>query len=131
MLATAEELVEVEEIGEVIARSVVDFFSKPQNQMLIERLTMAGVQMQMAEVQQHSDALNGLKIVISGVFKKYDRDELKKMIELNGGANVSSISAKTNFVLAGDGMGPAKLEKATKLGVRIVTEDEFLAMIGR
>ena len=129
--ATLEELQEVEGIGLVIAQSVVDYFQEPRNVEVISRLREAGVQMQLNDeaTEGASDKLNGLSIVISGVFTHHSRDEYKAMIELHGGKNVGSISAKTSFVLAGDNMGPAKLEKAQKLGVRIVSEDEFLTMI--
>ena len=129
--ATLEELQEVEGIGLVIAQSVVDYFHEPRNVEVISRLREAGVQMQLSDeaIEGASDKLNGLSIVISGVFTHHSRDEYKAMIELHGGKNVGSISAKTSFVLAGDNMGPAKLEKAQKLGVRIVSEDEFLTMI--
>lgn len=129
--ATLEELQEVEGIGLVIAQSVVDYFHEPRNVEVISRLRAAGVQMQLSDeaTEGASDKLNGLSIVISGVFTHHSRDEYKAMIELHGGKNVGSISAKTSFVLAGDNMGPAKLEKAQKLGVRIVSEDEFLTMI--
>ena len=129
--ATVEQLLEVEGVGEVIARSVVDYFRDPQNQMIVERLRSYGLQMQLSEEQMatQSQTLEGQSVVISGVFQHHSRDEYKLMIEQHGGKNVGSISGKTSFVLAGDNMGPAKLEKAQKLGVRIVSEEEFLAHI--
>lgn len=129
--ATLEELQEVEGIGLVIAQSVVDYFHEPRNVEVISRLRAAGVLMQLSDedIQGASDKLKDLSIVISGVFTHHSRDEYKALIELHGGKNVGSISAKTSFILAGDNMGPAKLEKAQKLGVRIVSEDEFINMI--
>lgn len=129
--ATVEELSAVGGIGQVIARSVVDYFARPENRELIERLKAHGVRMELSEdeLSAHSDRLAGQTVVISGVFARHSRDEYKAMIEKHGGKNAGSISAKTSFVLAGANMGPAKLEKARKLAVRILSEDEFLAMI--
>jgi DNA ligase (NAD+) len=129
--ATLEQLTEVEGIGDVIAQSVVRYFHEPRNLEVIQRLREAGVQMQLDEqaMLQQGTALAGQSIVISGVFNHHSRDEYKLLIEQNGGKNVSSISAKTTFLLAGANMGPAKLEKAQKLGIRIVSEDEFLQML--
>ena len=130
--ATAEQLVEADGIGDVIAGSIVSYFANPDNQAIISRLREYGLQMQLSEEQLagQSDKLAGMSIVISGVFQKHSRDEYKAMIEQHGGKNVGSISAKTSFILAGDNMGPAKLQKAEKLGVRIVSEEEFLGMVG-
>ena len=130
--ATAEQLVEADGIGDVIAGSIVSYFANPDNQAIISRLREYGLQMQLSEEQLagQSDKLAGMSIVISGVFQKHSRDEYKTMIEQHGGKNVGSISAKTSFILAGDNMGPAKLQKAEKLGVRIVSEEEFLGMVG-
>ena len=130
--ATAEQLVEADGIGDVIAGSIVSYFANPDNQAIISRLREYGLQMQLSEDQLagQSDKLAGMSIVISGVFQKHSRDEYKAMIEQHGGKNVGSISAKTSFILAGDNMGPAKLQKAEKLGVRIVSEEEFLGMVG-
>ena len=124
-------MLEVDGVGQVIAESVIRYFADEKNQVIIDRLAAAGVQMQMSEEELagHTEKLAGLSIIISGVFKHHSRDEYKAMIEKNGGKNVGSISAKTSFVLAGDNMGPAKLEKAQKLGVKIVNEDEFLQML--
>ena len=129
--ATAEQLVEADGIGDVIAGSIVSYFANPDNQAIISRLREYGLQMQLSEEQLagQSDKLAGMSIVISGVFQKHSRDEYKTMIEQHGGKNVGSISAKTSFILAGDNMGPAKLQKAEKLGVRIVSEEEFLGMV--
>ena len=131
MQADIEQLQEVEGIGEVMARSIVDYFANPANRTIVERLRGYGLQMQLSAEQtaQQGDSLQGMSIVISGVFAHHSRDEYKLLIEQNGGKNVGSISGKTTFILAGDNMGPSKLEKARKLGVRIVGEDEFLQMI--
>ena len=130
--ATAEQLVEADGIGDVIAGSIVSYFANPDNQAIISRLREYGLQMQLSEEQLagQSDKLAGMSIVISGVFQKHSRDEYKAMIEQHGGKNVGSISGKTSFILAGDNMGPSKLQKAEKLGVRIVGEEEFLEMVG-
>lgn len=131
MHASVEELLETDGIGTVIAESLINFFASEENLALIQRLKAAGLQFALSEEQlsKHSDLLNGQSIVISGVFAHHSRDEYKRMIEQHGGKNVGSISGKTTFILAGENMGPAKLEKAGKLGVRIVSEDEFLAML--
>lgn len=129
--ASLMDLILVDEIGERIAQSVVDFFENEQNRTLIERLKGYGVQLEVKNVASTtvSDKLAGNTFVVSGVFAKFSRDELKKAIEDNGGKVGSSISSKTNYVVAGDNMGPAKLEKAQKLGVKIISEDEFIEMI--
>ena len=129
--ASLEKLLEVNGIGLVIAQSVKRWFADEQNLQLIERLRGYGLQLALTdnELSLHSDKLAGQSVVISGVFAHHSRDEYKAMIEQHGGKNVGSISAKTSFVLAGANMGPAKLEKASKLGVKIVTEEEFLTMI--
>lgn len=121
----------IDEIGAKIAESVTQFFAVAENRNIVERLRAAGVQMAVSEeaIAAVSDRLAGKSIVISGVFEHHSRDEYKKMIEQNGGKNVGSISSKTDFVLAGENMGPAKLEKAKKLGIKILNEDEFLAML--
>lgn len=126
-----DELVQIDEIGERIARSIVDFFSKQSNLELVNRLKASGLKFQIDEqiLAKASNKLAGKSIVISGTFVKYSRDELKDLIEQHGGKNVASVSAKTDFILAGENMGPAKLEKAEKLGVKIISEDEFLGMI--
>lgn len=130
--ATSEsDLCLVDEIGIKIAQSLVAYFEKPSNQELISRLKSYGLQFEIDEslLAEKSDKLKGLSIVISGTFEKYSRDELKDMIEQNGGKSVGSVSAKTNYLLAGANMGPAKLEKAEKLGVKIIAEDEFLQLL--
>ena len=131
MQMTALELSSIPEIGPKIADSIVDFFANPDNVTIIERLREAGVQLCLSEEElaNRTNLLEGKKIVISGVFARHSREEYKAMIEQNGGKNVSSISAATSYVLAGDNMGPAKLEKARKLGIPIIDEDEFLAML--
>ena len=129
--ATAEQLQDVDEIGEKIAQSVIAYFAQPHNRDIVERLRQAGLQMSIGEEAEEgrTDKLAGQTIVISGVFSHHSRDEYKDIIERNGGKNTGSISSKTGFILAGENMGPAKLEKAHKLGIRIVSEDEFLDMI--
>lgn len=129
--ATLEQLTDVDGIGEVMANSIITFFHNEDNNMLVERLRGYGLQMSLSDdqLEAQSDRLSGMSIVISGVFQHHSRDEYKALIEQHGGKNVGSISKKTSFVLAGDNMGPAKLEKAQKLEVRIVSEDEFLNMI--
>ena len=131
MAMNAEELASIPEIGPKIAESIVGYFAAEGNREIIERLREAGVQLCLseAELANRTDKLAGKKIVISGVFAKHSREEYKAMIEQNGGKNVSSISSATSYVLAGDNMGPAKLEKARKLGIPIINEEEFLAML--
>ena len=130
--ASLQDLQEVEGVGEVIAKSVVSYFHNPVNERILERLSGYGLQMALSEeqIQGASDKLLGQSIVISGVFSRHSRDEYKAIIEQNGGKNVGSISGKTSFILAGENMGPSKLQKAEKLGIRIVGEEEFLNMIG-
>jgi len=129
--ASKEGLMQVNGIGEVIADSVIQYFANPVNRAFVERLRGYGLQMEIGEQQKQaqSDKLAGQSIVISGVFEHHSRDEYKALIEQHGGKNVGSISNKTSFILAGDNMGPAKLEKAQKLGIRIMSEDEFLQLI--
>lgn len=129
--ASMQQLMEVEGVGEVIAKSVIAYFHNPVNQDIVERLRSYGLQMQLSEEQISgaSDKLAGKSIVISGVFAKHSRDEYKALIEQHGGKNVGSISGKTSFILAGDNMGPSKLQKAEKLGIPLVNEDDFLDMI--
>ncbi|MBR1400134.1 MAG: NAD-dependent DNA ligase LigA [Prevotella sp.] len=131
MSASLQELQEVEGVGEVIAKSVVSYFHQPENIEIINRLRNYGLQMSLSEeqLQGASDKLQGKSIVISGVFEHHSRDEYKALIEQHGGKNVGSISGKTSFILAGENMGPSKLQKAEKLGIAIVSEDEFLKMI--
>ena len=129
--ASEEELTQVEGIGEVIAKSITDYFRNQQNCEIVRRLRDYGLQMSLNDEQlaRHSDRLAGQSVVISGVFARHSRDEYKAMIELHGGKNVGSISAKTSFILAGENMGPSKLQKAQKLGIRIMSEDEFLGLL--
>ena len=131
MYASEEELLQVGEVGEVIAKSIVKFFADEQNKSIISRLKHYGLQFELSEelMQSTTDKLGGQSFVISGVFQKHSRDEMKDLIEKNGGKNTGSISGKTNFLLAGDNMGPEKLKKAEKLGVKIISEDDFLEMI--
>ena len=129
--ASLDDLMQVDEIGTRIAQSILLYFSNEKNREQIERLREAGVQLGMEELDmsEYTDKLVGKSIVISGVFAHHSRDEYKEIIEKNGGKNVGSISKKTSFILAGDNMGPAKLEKANKLGIQIMTEDEFLKLL--
>lgn len=128
--ATIEELVEVDEIGLKIAENVVAFFHNPESKAVVEKLRTKGVQLEAEEDDSpKSEKLEGNSFVISGTFSTVSRDELKKLIEDNGGKNVSSVSSKTNYLVAGDNMGPAKLKKAEDLGITIISEDEFLSMI--
>jgi len=127
--AKYDDLIAVNEIGEKIAISVQNYFMDAENVEIIERLKAAGLQFRMEEKITASDKLAGKNFVVSGVFTLFSRDELKQLIEDNGGKNVSSISSKTNYVIAGENMGPAKLEKATQLGVQIISETEFSEMI--
>jgi DNA ligase (NAD+) len=132
MAMTAVELEGIEDVGPRIAESIIEYFAAPSNREIIERLRQAGVQMEMPEesTEGRSDTLSGKSFVISGVFSRHSRDEYKALIDKNGGKKVGSISKKTDYVLAGENMGPAKLEKAQKLGIPIIDENEFLAMIG-
>jgi DNA ligase (NAD+) len=131
MHSTKEELLEIDEVGEIIAISIADFFSNEKNKHIINKLKHAGLQFELSEEQQQggSEKLKDLIFVISGVFAKHSRDQYKDIIELNGGKSSSSISKKTNYILAGDNMGPEKLKKAESLGVPIIDEDTFLKMI--
>lgn len=132
MAATLDELTHIDGIGEVVAKSVITYFHTQNNVEIVERLRKYGLQMSLSQEQldSHTELLKGMTIVISGVFQKHSRDEYKAMIEQNGGKNTGSISAKTSFILAGENMGPSKLQKAEKLGVNIINEDQFLEMIG-
>ena len=129
--ANLEKLINIDEIGEKIAQSILTYFANPLNRELIERLKSTGLQLYRREedLSGYTDKLAGQSIVISGVFAHHSRDEYKELIEKNGGKNVGSISAKTSFILAGENMGPAKLEKAHKLGIKLMSEDEFLTLI--
>ncbi len=129
--ASFADLVLIDEIGERIASSIIQFFGNSENRIIIERLKAYGVQLEMHEVESNiiSDKFVGKSFVVSGVFSNYSRDELKLEIEKNGGKNVGSISAKTDFVVAGENMGPAKLEKATRLNITILSEQDFINLI--
>ena len=131
MAMPADDLAQIPEIGPKIAQSIVDFFAEQRNRDIVERLRLAGLQMSLTddELSHRTDKLAGLKIVISGTFARHSREQYKTMIEQNGGKNAGSISKATTHVLAGENMGPAKLEKAQKLGIPIIDEDQFLAML--
>ena len=131
MNAGIEELQEIEGIGEVMAKSIITYFHNEENLKIIERLRAYGLQMELSEAQTAnvSDKLAGQSVVISGVFTHHSRDEYKAIIEQNGGKNVGSISSKTSFILAGENMGPSKLQKAEKLGIKIMSEEEFLSLL--
>ncbi len=131
MAASKEELMTVDDVGEQVAESVRAYFASEANLLLVNRLREAGLCFEVSEFPnlRTSDVLQGKSIVISGTFAQHSRDELKQLVEENGGKNVGSVSAKTSFIIAGENMGPQKLEKAQKLGVRIISEDEFIAMI--
>jgi DNA ligase (NAD+) len=129
MSADKDALVEIDEIGERIAESIIYYLSQTRNLQLIEKLEKAGLQFHIEEIEGATDTLGGAAIVVSGVFVHHDRSEIKKLIEKHGGKVSSSISKKTAFIVAGDKMGPSKKEKAEKLGVEIISEDEFLAKI--
>jgi DNA ligase (NAD+) len=129
--ASEEELLHIDEVGEIIAKSIVAYFADKENKKIVTHLKHHGLQFELSEEQMQSttDKLGGRTFVISGVFQKHSRDELKDLIEKNGGKNTGSISGKTNYLLVGDNMGPEKLKKAEKLGVAIISEDDFLKMI--
>ncbi len=131
MAASKEELMTVEDVGEQVADSIIAYFANPTNMQIVARLRQAGLTFEASEPQHigTSEILKGKTIVISGTFANHSRDELKQLVEDNGGKNVGSVSAKTSFILAGDNMGPQKLEKAQKLGIPIITEEEFINMI--
>lgn len=131
MSMTEDELTRIPDVGPIIAGCIYNYLHQQINIDNIEKLSVAGVRMQLSEdmMQPKGEALKGKKIVISGTFSNHSRDEYKQMIERNGGENVSSISGKTSFVLAGVNMGPSKLEKCKKLKISLVSEDEFLEMI--
>jgi DNA ligase (NAD+) len=131
MSASFDELVTVEEIGERIAESLIEYFKDPKHKEQIEQLKRYGLQFESVQiaVELKSTKLEGKSFIISGVFENYSRDELKDIIEANSGKIVSSISAKLNFLVAGDNMGPAKLEKATKLQIPIISDDDLIKML--
>ena len=119
----------MEEVGDKIAGSIREYLADPVNLRIVERLRAAGVQFAADEEQRLSDSLAGLHIVISGTFRRHSRDELKALIESHGGRNLAAVSKNADYLLAGDNMGPAKLAKATKLGVRIIAEEDFERMV--
>ena len=129
MAATHEELIEAEEVGSKIADAILEYFADQKNLAIIERLRKAGLQFEAMQTEQASASLEGLNFVISGSFAEHSRDELKALIEAHGGKNLAAVSANTSYLLAGDKIGPAKLQKATKLGIKIISEKEFMAMI--
>ena len=129
MRATREELVEAEEVGPKVADGILDYFADEGNRTLIERLRRAGLKFEAEAPRLRSDALTGKSFVISGKFSTHSRDELKELIELHGGRNLAAVSANVDYIVAGENMGPAKLKKAEKLGIPILTEKEFLALI--
>ena len=128
-VASVEDLTAVDEIGERIAQSVVNFFSDSRKREQVESLKMAGLQFEVEKAEGSSDTLKGLTLVISGSFENYSRDELKELIELHGGKNTGSVSKKTDYLIAGEGMGPSKRQKAENFGVKIISESEFAEMI--
>jgi DNA ligase (NAD+) len=129
--ATAEQLCAIEDVGPQIAENIVAYFNDIRNLEILERLRQAGVQFEgEAVAEPTSDKLAGLSIVISGTFSQHSRDEYKAMIEAHGGKNVGSVSEKTSFILAGENMGPEKRKKAEDLGIKLLTEDEFLGLLG-
>jgi DNA ligase (NAD+) len=130
MAASEEQLAEADEVGVKIATSIKEFFADERNVNIINRLQAEGLQMEVAEKEALSDRLAGKNFVISGSFERHSRDELKALIELHGGKNLSAVSGATDYLLAGDKIGPAKLQKANKLGVRIISESDFEAMVG-
>ena len=130
MAASREELMESEEVGDKIADAIIEYFASDENRAIIERLRQAGLQFTAEQSQLRSNILEGKNIVISGKFVDHSRDELKQLIELHGGRNQASVAATTNFIVAGENMGPAKLQKAAKLGIEILSESQFIALIG-
>jgi DNA ligase (NAD+) len=131
MAASQEELIAVDEIGDRIAESLLKFFADERNGAIVERLRQYGLKLEVEESNElTSNILEGKLFVVSGVFSQFSRDEIKAAVEQHGGKNVSSISKKTDYVLAGDKMGPSKLQKAEDLGIPIISEEDFLGMIG-
>lgn len=128
--ASKEELMESDEVGDKIADSIIGYFADPVNISILERLRCAGLQFEAEVAERQSDTLAGKNVVVSGKFTLHSRDELKALIELHGGKNQSGVSSNTDFIIAGENMGPAKLQKAEKLGVKILSEQEFIALIG-
>ena len=130
MKASREELIEAEEVSGKIADAIVEYFADEENRQIVERLRGAGLKFEAEQKRSLSESLSGKTFVISGTFADHSRDELKALIEAHGGKNLAAVSANTTYLLAGDKIGPAKLQKATKLGVQIISEQEFMAMIG-
>jgi DNA ligase (NAD+) len=128
--ASYEQLVEVNEIGGRIAQSIIDYFADERNRELVDRLIGAGLQMEVEKTEKKGTGLEGRNIIISGTFKKYSRDQIKALIEQHGGKNVTSVSSKTDYFVTGENIGPSKLEKAAKLDIPFITEDELLELIG-
>ncbi|MBR5811866.1 MAG: NAD-dependent DNA ligase LigA, partial [Alistipes sp.] len=128
--ASRDELIEAEEVGEKIADAIIDYFADEKNRSIVERLRSASLQFEAEEKATTSEKLAGLTFVISGSFADHSRDELKALIEAHGGKNLAAVSANTSYLLAGDKIGPAKLQKANKLGIKIISEQEFIEMIG-
>jgi DNA ligase (NAD+) len=130
--ASREQLLEVPEVGEILADSIIDWFSDPEHQELVQFLQKEGLQMELSaeQLSHRSEVLAGKTFVVSGVFSR-SRDEIKNLIEQNGGKNTGSVSGKTSYLVAGDNMGPEKRTKAEKLGVPIISEDELLKLIGK
>lgn len=129
MNASSEELVQAEEVGPKIAEAIADYFADEDNRRIIERLRSAGLQFEAEAKERRSDMLAGKNFVISGVFENHSRDQLKEMIEAHGGKNLAAVSANVDYIIAGRNMGPAKLQKAEKLGIKLISEDEFEEMI--
>ena len=127
--ATVEELAEAEEVGSKIASAIVDYFADENNRQIVERLRNAGLRLVMTEKSLRSDALVGKSVVISGKFEGRSRDDMKALVEEHGGKNLAAVSANVDFIVAGENMGPAKRQKAEKLGITILSEAEFMAMI--
>lgn len=132
MMADRETLLAIDEVGEIIADSLLAYFSDPSHLAMIERLKAAGLKLETeAQAGSMSEKFKGLTFVISGVFERHSRDQLKEIIELHGGKNSGSISGKTSYVLAGDNMGPEKLKKAQSLGLKIISESDFEALLAQ
>jgi DNA ligase (NAD+) len=129
MIAQREELLEAEEVGGKITDSIMDYFADEHNREIINRLEQAGLKLKAVKQEVASNILEGKSIVISGTFEQHSRDELKALIEAHGGKNLAAVSASTTLLLAGAKIGPAKLQKAQKLGIKIIAEQEFMAMI--
>jgi DNA ligase (NAD+) len=130
MAADATALQEAEEVGDKIAQAIIEYFADPVNLAIIERLRAAGLKFESEQTQRSSDILEGKNVVVSGKFTLHSREELKALIERHGGKNQSGVSSNTDFIVAGENMGPAKLQKAEKLGVTILSEQQFIELLG-